>query len=51
MRYLSELKGEVQRWRDLEKRVAEVLDLAQMAIAEEDASLADEIGAELEGIS
>jgi peptide chain release factor 2 len=51
MRYLSELKGEVQRWRDLEGRVAEVLDLAQMAIDEKDASLADEIGAELEGIS
>lgn len=51
MRHLSELKGEVQRWRDLEGRVAEVLDLAQMAIDEKDASLADEIGAELEGIS
>ena len=51
MRYLSELKGEVQRWRALEGRVAEVLDLAQMAIDEKDASLADEIGAELEGIS
>ena len=51
MRYLSELKGEVQRWRDLEGRVAGVLDLAQMAIDEKDASLADEIGAELEGIS
>jgi len=51
MRHLSEFKGEVQRWRDLEGRVAEVLDLAQMAIDEKDASLADEIGAELEGIS
>lgn len=51
MRYLSELKGEVQRWRDLDGRVAGVLDLAQMAIDEKDASLADEIGAELEGIS
>jgi len=51
MRYLSELKGEVQRWRDLEGKVAGVLDLAQMAIDEKDASLADEIGAELEGIS
>jgi peptide chain release factor 2 len=51
MRSLSEFKGEVQRWRDLEARVAEVLALAEMAIDEKDASLADEIGAELEGIS
>ena len=51
MRYLSDLKGEVQSWRELERRVAEVLDIAQMAIDEEDASLADEIGAELEAIS
>ncbi len=51
MRNLSELKGEVQRWRALERRVAEVLELAEMAIGEEDASLEEEIGAELERIS
>ena len=50
MRYLSELKGEVERWRALEARVAEVLALADMAIAEGDASLADEIGAEVRTI-
>ena len=51
MRHLSELKGEVQRWRALERRVAEVLELAQMAVDERDASLEKEIGAELERIS
>ncbi|RLC69439.1 MAG: peptide chain release factor 2 [Chloroflexi bacterium] len=51
MRHLAELKGEVERWRTLDKRVSELLELADLAIEEKESSLAEEISAEAERLS
>ncbi len=51
MRHLGELKGEVERWRALERRVADLSELAALTIDEKDQSLAEEIGVELERVS
>ena len=51
MRHLGELRGEVERWRAVERRVAELSELAVLTIAEKDESLEEEIGTELERVS
>jgi len=51
MRHLAELKGEVERWRTLDERVSELLELADLAIEEKESSLAEEISAEAERLS
>ena len=51
MRHLGELRGEVERWRAVERRVAELSELAALTIAEKDESLEEEIGTELERVS
>ncbi len=51
MRHLGELKGEVERWRTMERRVSELLELADLAIAEEEPSLKEEITAEAERLA
>ncbi len=50
MRQLGELKGEVEKWRIMERRVSELLELAALAIAEEEPSLKEEIAAEAERV-
>jgi peptide chain release factor 2 len=47
MRQRGELRGEVERWRIMERRVAELLELADLAIEEEETSLREEIGADI----
>jgi peptide chain release factor 2 len=50
MRQLGELKGEVDRWRVMERRVSELLELSTLAVAEED-TLGEEIAAEAEQVA
>jgi peptide chain release factor 2 len=49
MRHLAELRRVVQRWRGVEKRVADIAELS--SLSEGDASLAEEIQAETERVS
>ena len=49
MRLLSEQKKVVQRWRGLEKRVADIAEL--VSLAEEDASLRVEVQSEIDKVS
>lgn len=51
MRRLADLKGDVDRWRSLEKRVAELLEFAELASEEEVTSLRDEISADIDRIN
>lgn len=51
MRRLAELKSEVESWRNLETRVADLLELAQLASEEEESSLEEEIRADMERIA
>jgi peptide chain release factor 2 len=46
MQDLASLKGEVERWHTLKTRVEDALELLDLAAADEDQSLADEIVAE-----
>ena len=50
MRRLAELKGDVDTWRSLEKRVGELLEFAELASEEEVTSLRDEISADIDRI-
>ncbi len=49
MRQLAEQKREVERWRGLEKKVAEIVEL--LPLAEEDASIKDELQSEIEKVA
>ena len=49
MRQLAEQKKEVQRWRDLERRVADIAEL--ISLAEEDDSLQSEIQSEIDEVA
>jgi peptide chain release factor 2 len=49
MRHLAELRRVAQRWRGVEKRVADIAELS--SLSEGDASLAEEIQAETERVS
>ncbi len=51
MRKLGELKGEVERWRIMERRVSELLELADLVAAEEDPALEEEIATEAERVA
>ena len=51
MRHLAELKGEVERWRALERRVGELAELVDLAIEEKEPSLEGEIRFEVERAS
>ena len=51
MRQLAEQKRVVERWRGLEKKVAEIAELLTMAMEEEDVSLEGEIRSEIEEVS
>ena len=51
MRHLAELKGEVDRWRILDRKASDLLELADLAIEDEEPSLKDEIGAEADRLS
>jgi peptide chain release factor 2 len=51
MRRLAGLKKVVDRWRELEKRVAEIDELVSLESAEEEATLSGEIESEVEKIS
>ncbi|MFH1484980.1 MAG: peptide chain release factor 2 [Chloroflexota bacterium] len=48
MQRLDELKGIVERWREMERQASELIELAGLAQVEDDETLADEIGAEAE---
>lgn len=50
MRQISRLRGVVSTWRDQEKKVAELATLVDMALAEEDISLDEEIASEVQVI-
>jgi peptide chain release factor 2 len=50
MRRLSKLRDEVTVWRDLSRRVTDVLDLVTLAESEEDESITNELLAEVEAI-
>ncbi len=50
MRQLSQARKIVQRWRELEKRVADIAELLSLTV-EEDASLGTEIQAEIEKVT
>jgi len=50
MRQLAEQKRVVDRWRSLEKKVAEITELLAMAVEEEDVSLEGEIRSEIEEV-
>lgn len=50
MRHISRLKETVTTWRDLGKRVADLLSLVDLSLAEGDRSLEEEIPTEIEGI-
>jgi hypothetical protein len=49
MRRLGELKGDVEKWRNLQSKVAELLQLAELAADDEESSLQGEIVAQGEG--
>jgi len=51
MRKLGELKGEVEKWRIMERRVSELLELADLVAAGEDPALEEEIAAEAERVA
>ena len=51
MRRLSEQKGMVQLWRELEKKLADIAELIALASEEEDALLEAEIQSEIETIA
>ncbi len=50
MRRLGELKGGVEGWRELKSKVAELLQLAELAVDDEESSLQEEIVAEADEI-
>jgi len=51
MRQLSEQTKVVNRWRGLEKKLADIAELISLALGEEDASLKEEIQSEIEAIA
>jgi len=51
MRRLAEQKRVVERWRGLEKKVADIAELMAMAVEEEDESLEGEIRSEVEKVA
>ena len=51
MRKLAERKKVVQQWRDLEKRVADIVEVISLAKEEEETSLEDEIRSEVEKLT
>jgi peptide chain release factor 2 len=51
MRRLGELKSEVDRWRHMEKRVGELMGLAELAISEDESSMNAEIVADAEDLA
>jgi len=51
MRLLSEQKGVVQSWRELEKKVTDIAELIALAVEEEDTSLEGEIQSEIEKVT
>ncbi|MCK5653537.1 MAG: peptide chain release factor 2 [Dehalococcoidia bacterium] len=51
MRQLGELKGEVEKWRIMERRVSELLELADLVAAEDETTLEEEIAAEAERVA
>ncbi len=50
MQKLAERKGTVETWRGLEQRIADALELLELAQAEQDESVAADIAADLESI-
>jgi peptide chain release factor 2 len=50
MRRMGELKSEVDRWRHIEGRVGELLELSDLSISEEESSMEAEIAAEAEDL-
>jgi peptide chain release factor 2 len=51
MRRLSFLRGEIERWRGLERRMSEALELAALVDPESDTVLVEELGGEAEELS
>ncbi len=51
MRRLGELRGEVESWRTIEKRVGELIELVELSMEEDEPSLEDEVRAEVEKVS
>ena len=51
MKRLADLKKAVDRWRQLEKRVADIAELASLEATENGSSLVDEIQAELDEVT
>ncbi len=51
MRRLAEQKRVVERWRSLEEKIADIMELVSLSVEEEDASLEEEIRSEVERIA
>lgn len=51
MRRLSRLKGVVDTWRELENKVADLSNLVDLSLAEEDRSLEQDISSEIDSLS
>jgi peptide chain release factor 2 len=51
MRHLGELKGEVDKWRIMKVKAGELLELAELAITEDETVLGEEIAAEAERLA
>jgi peptide chain release factor 2 len=51
MRQLGGLKGEVEKWRIMERRVSDLQELAELAIGEEEPELGEDIAAEAERVA
>jgi peptide chain release factor 2 len=51
MRQLSALKDDTQSWRKLEQRVSDLMELVELSLQEEDASLVQEVRSEVDRIS
>lgn len=50
MQTLSDLRNEVEPWRTLERRVHDLRELLELAIAEDDRAVAEDVAAEMQGV-
>lgn len=51
MRQLGGLRGEVEKWRIMEHRVSDLLELAELAVGEEEPEMGEDIAAEAERVA
>ena len=51
MRQLAERNKVVNRWREIERKIADIAELVSMAVQEEDATLKTEIQSEIDEVA